>query len=59
MMPATHSCGMVNRSNTLVLVMYMVSVYCEVETESLNVIQMYFMPQSVKKDPTNSISLLN
>jgi hypothetical protein len=39
--------------------MCMVSVYCEVETESLNVIQMYFMRQSVKKVPTNSITLLN
>jgi len=50
---------MVNMYNTLVFVMCMVSVYCEVETESLNVIQMYFMPQGVKKGPTNSISLLN
>jgi hypothetical protein len=29
----------------------MVSVYCELGTESLNVVQMYFMPQSALKGP--------
>jgi hypothetical protein len=55
-MPTIHSCALVKQENTLVFVMNMVSVYCEVEIESLSVIQMYFMPQSVKKGTTNSMS---
>lgn len=51
LMYVIHRCVIVNKNNTLIFVMYIVSVYCEVGTESLNAIQMYFMPQSAQKGP--------
>jgi hypothetical protein len=50
--------GLLARYNTVVFLMYMVSVYCEVETESLNVIQILCLRMLKRAQQTQCLCLM-